>query len=168
MTRIVHRCPFFSEETIVRSPTGDVQVVAYQIIVWVSLQIRGVFSQPFPAILDTGHSHNLSIGEKHLLDWTGNRPGDLRTIGEINLNNRLTALKRAEVALCANVPGERRLLAREPYLLATLGGITVLASADPLTPRLPLLGMRAIVRSKLRTTIDGRRGWVTIGKGLFS
>jgi hypothetical protein len=64
---------------------GDtVDVRSYQIIVWVSL---GQGLRPFPAILDTGHSHNFSISEEHLERWGGRRPDEFAVIGHIWLKN---------------------------------------------------------------------------------
>lgn len=41
-------------------------------------------------------------------------------------------------------------------------GILVFEEGSPDAPRLPLLGLRAIVANRLRLVIDGRRGVVTL------
>ena len=43
-------------------------------------------------------------------------------------------------------------------------GITIYPEGAPNTPRLPLLGLRAISRNGLRIVIDGKRREVTISK----
>jgi hypothetical protein len=40
-------------------------------------------------------------------------------------------------------------------LLETTQGIVIHKSGDPVAPRLPVLGLRALVRNKLRLVIDG-------------
>jgi len=57
-----------------------------EIIVWVSLaDIRTEAFNPvtpcFPAILDTGHTHNFAIREQQLIRWVGIRPEGLRRLG---------------------------------------------------------------------------------------
>jgi hypothetical protein len=61
MTWIVNRCPFYEKETQVVVPHGTIVVRPYQMVPWVSLRVRETVSRPFPAVVDTGHSHNFSI-----------------------------------------------------------------------------------------------------------
>jgi hypothetical protein len=35
----------------------------------IALSVSGRLSQRFPAILDPGHSHNLSLSAAHVRDW---------------------------------------------------------------------------------------------------
>src|SRR5688500_17700089 len=107
MSRIIHRCPFFAEETMVESPSGPQSVVAYQIVLWASIRVRGEISAPFPVVLDPGHSHNFSIREEHLLEWLGVRAADLRSLQYAMVNGRLVPLKLADVELHRNRSGTR-------------------------------------------------------------
>ena len=50
------------------SPTGVIPVRAYQIVLPISLQAKST-SGVFPAILDTGFTHNLALKEEQLRDW---------------------------------------------------------------------------------------------------
>ena len=73
--KILDRLPIYEEPTLIEV-RGDVyQVWTNQAIVWVSLAET---LTPFPAILDCGHSHNLSIARRHLERW--GRP-DVKQIG---------------------------------------------------------------------------------------
>lgn len=164
MTRIVRRCPFYAETTSIESPTGSVQVVPYQAVVSIRLQVNGRLSPRFPAIVDIGHSHNLSIREDQLHDWIGVGADDLRQIGRIRLGGRDVILRRAEISLCRNIPGTRQFLDAPARILATFGGITVFPITDPLAPRLPLLGMRSLARDGLELCIDGKRMTISIRK----
>ena len=60
--RIISRLPIFQQDTIITVQGEPIQVWKNQIVVWLSIQDA---SRPFPAILDTGHSHNLSISLRH-------------------------------------------------------------------------------------------------------
>ena len=89
MSVILDCCPFYEEATEVDTPTGPVLIRSYQIVAWVSLSAHGALSQPFPAILDTGHSHNFSINEEHLELWTGLHAHEIQTIGHARVNKQL-------------------------------------------------------------------------------
>ena len=72
MARILHQLPFFETPTTVAVPHGRLAVKPYQILVWVSLtDIQQEIPEPniprFPALLDTGLSHNLAIREEELV-----------------------------------------------------------------------------------------------------
>jgi len=67
MTAILDRCPFFDHPTEVVVAGESVLVRPFQIVVWVGLRVGEVLSSPFPAVVDTGLSLNLSIREEQLL-----------------------------------------------------------------------------------------------------
>ncbi len=72
--KILDRLPIYEEPALLDAPGEVVQVHRNQIIVWVSLAAT---LRPFPAILDTGHSHNLSIARRHLERWGGRELGQI-------------------------------------------------------------------------------------------
>jgi hypothetical protein len=162
MSRIVDRCPFFDAETFVETSSGPVYVRAHQIVLWVSLRVRGAISPRFPTVLDTGHSHNFSIREEDLRAWTGIAPETLRLVGSIRMNNRLVMLRDAELVLYRNAPGKRDDVQGEPHLLEMSQGIVIHRVADPFAPRLPVLGVRALVRNRLTLVIEGAAKVVSI------
>jgi len=158
MTLIVARCPFFEEPTEVHSAGGPVVVKRYQIVVWVSLSHAGQLSRRFPAVLDTGHSHNFSMKEEHLVIWAGWQARTLPTIGRARINKQPVILKEAKIAVYCNLLGSRdEIQAAPPHLLDVPEGIAIHADQDPFAPRLPLLGLRALVKNRLKLTIDGAR-----------
>jgi hypothetical protein len=55
--------------TTVETPTGPVLVRPYQIVVPVRVTVADQLSPLFPAVLDSGHSHNFSITGDQLRDW---------------------------------------------------------------------------------------------------
>ncbi|MBI1900272.1 MAG: hypothetical protein HYS13_04040 [Planctomycetia bacterium] len=134
-----------------------------------SLRAGGPPSRRFPAILDTGHSLNLSIREEHVRSWAGLDPQSLKPIGRTTLNDQPVILRRCNVALYRNVKGQRdRHGVDEPVELVLREGIVVHPQGDPTSPRLPLLGLRSLARNGLKTTIDGRKMVVWIWTGLFA
>ena len=163
MSLILDRCPFYEEATEVETPTGPILIRSYQIVAWVGLSVRGMLSRPFPAVLDTGHSHNFSIKEEHLgvVDGTAcsRNPDDRACAGE--QATRRTQGCRGRVY--PNTPGKRDALrGKPPYRLILPEGIAVHRASDPFAPRLPLLGIRALVTNQLRITIDGSRKEVSL------
>jgi hypothetical protein len=165
MSLILDRCPFYEEVTEVDTPSGPILIRSYQIVAWVGLSIRGVLSRPFPAVLDTGHSHNFSIKEEHLELWAGLPAHEIQTIGHARVNKQLVELKDAAVAFYPNTPGERDVLrGKSPHLLILPEGIAVHRTSDPFAPRLPLLGVRALVKNHLQIMIDGDRKEVSLNR----
>jgi hypothetical protein len=50
----------------------------------------------------------------------------------------------------------------EPFLLALEEGIAIYPDDGSNYPRLPLLGLRAIIKNNLKLVIDGKRKQVTL------
>ena len=70
--KILDRFPYSADATFVSAPGGSVRVKPYQIMVAVSVSLQTLREWDprmprFPAILDTGNNHNLSISRGHLL-----------------------------------------------------------------------------------------------------
>ncbi|MGD0896847.1 MAG: hypothetical protein ABR915_03360 [Thermoguttaceae bacterium] len=165
MSLILDGCPFYEEATEADTPSGPILIRSYQMVAWVGLAIRGTLSRPFPAVIDTGHSHNFSIKEEYLELWAGLHAHDIQTIGHARVNKRLVELKDAGLAVYPNTPGERDALRdRSPYLLTLPEGIAVHRASDPFAPRLPLLGVRALVNNHLRIVIDGNRKEMSLNR----
>ena len=86
MARLLDRMPFTTEPGEVAVRGERVVVRANQIIIWLAITpasatAPGPASSPFPAIMDTGHTHTLSIHEEHLTRWAGLRSATLRQLG---------------------------------------------------------------------------------------
>lgn len=161
MPYLLDHMPFLSEpgELIIRGER--VRVRANQIVLWISLTSRRIESVnpvavPFPAILDTGHTHSLSIQERHLVEWAGLRPDALPIAGSVRERGQRVRLRAANIWVHPNVRGVRDELAdRPPHLVEAPRGIAVYPAGD--FPRLPILGLRAIAENNLILRIDGAR-----------
>jgi hypothetical protein len=125
------------------------------IIVWIPIDN---VHRLFPAILDTGHGHNLSISRRQGERWSGAR---LRRIGELELARETVVQDAADVRLRRNVSRQADLRG-EAYLLDMPQGISVFEEGSPVAPRLPLVGLRTSLANRLRLSIDGNRRWLTI------
>jgi hypothetical protein len=86
--KILDRVPIPRADS--RFPVGAeiVRLKQDQIIVWVSLTVESsVLWSPeaprFPAIVDTGHTHNFAIQHQHVSRWAGIQPERLRPIGHL-------------------------------------------------------------------------------------
>lgn len=167
MTAILRRLPYFGRPTVLTVRGEAVRVKAYQIIVWVSVGLEkedwDPRSVPFPAILDTGHSHNFSTQRRHLVEWGGIHPDVLRPCGHFRELGRRVPLHAACLWLHTNSPGQRdRLTDQPPFRLTLTNGIAVYADVSPAFPRLPLLGLRALTDNHLHLAVSGWRRSVTL------
>jgi hypothetical protein len=167
MPAILQQLPFKEQEDEIAVEHERVPVRAYQIIAWASVTTREVAELPphaprIPVILDTGHGHHFSIRERHLVDWARVPPGLLPQRGSIRIEGQEYPLHLAAVWLHPNQPGHRdRFADRPPYRLELREGIAVHPGAGDF-PRLPLLGLRALVRNKLHFTMDPERCLVNL------
>lgn len=167
MTAIIRRALFYEHATEVTLGDQQVLVRPFQIAVWVSVSAGGVLSPRFPAVLDTAFNLTFAILEEQLRSWAALEPATLATIGRTRINKQHLALKRADVAVHRNIRGERdRLLDQKPFELLLREGIVVYPLDHPQSPRLPLLGMRALVCNDLRLTIDGKCKTVNLARPL--
>jgi hypothetical protein len=167
--KLLNRLPYSAEPTTVNLRGEAVRVRPYQIVVWVSLNVRHVVEWDgrvpgFPAILDTGHTHNFSIRVSHLVRWADIRPEALRGLGAMRERGRRVPLHAARLWLHANVRGTRQVDEREPRQLAVEEGIAIYP--DDTGPRLPVLGLRALTLNRLRSVVDGDRRYVTVRTAL--
>src|SRR5207244_1029320 len=116
---------------------------------------------PSPATLDTGHNHNFSIHERHLLDWAGFRPDNLGVLGPIRDRGQRVMLRPANIWVHANAPHHRDRLADSlPWLVAAPQGIAVYPGSE--FPRLPILGLRAVAENELVLKVNGPRREATL------
>lgn len=164
MRQILRRLPFKDVGGELEVHGEKVLVRPYQIIVWVSVSLPGdPPGSPIPTIIDTGHSHNFSVQEVQLVNWGGLQLDQLESLGDILVNQRLVPLKRASLWIHRNRAGSDELLS-DPFLLDVTQGIAVYPERTSGAPRLPLLGLRALVRNGLRVTIDGSRMVVSLAR----
>lgn len=165
MTAIVRQLPFFEEPTEATVGGEQVLVRPFQIIVWVSISSGGSLSPRFPTVLDTAFNLTFAISEDQLRKWGGLDPATLRTIGRTRINKQYLELKRADVAVHRNLKGLRDQFSnREPFEIPLREGIAIYPPDNPQCPRLPLLGMRALVRNDITLSVDGKRKIVSLNK----
>jgi hypothetical protein len=161
MTAILRRLPFTEIADEVSVDAERLVVKPWQIIVWVSITPRSALALPtqarrIPTIVDTGHNHYFSIDESQLLQWTRIPPSQLPQRGAVTLKGSTIPLHAAAVWLHPNLPGERdRFTDQPPLRLEIPHGIAI--HVRPNAPRLPLLGLRTLVRNKLHFTLDPER-----------
>jgi hypothetical protein len=144
-----------------------IAIKPYQIITWISITARPGLALPpdtprLPVILDTGHSHNLSIQDRHLADWARLDPATLPQIRTIRERGRQVPLHAANVWIHPNLPGKRDEPSRAASFLLWLDRGIAMHPAASQFPRLPLLGLRAFVRNQLHFTLDSARRAVSL------
>jgi hypothetical protein len=161
MTAIIRDLPLSERSDEVSRGLERIPIKPFQIIVWVSLTAEKILELPpsaerFPVIVDTGHGHNFSIHERHLTAWAGVPREQLPRRGKTRVNGQEIPLHAGAVWIHANVPGHRDQFADQPpFRLDFLEGIALHPGSD--YPRIPLLGLRALVRNKLHLAMDPER-----------
>ncbi len=159
---LLDRQPLGQESSEVWTPDGITLVKPFQIVIMVSLSIADALDPGgprFPAILDTGLNHNFAIRREHLDRWTALRPPTRKTV---TLQKQEIPLATANVWLYRNERGTNTPSDLQPFRLRTPDGIVIFPENAPNPARLPILGLRALVRSDLKLIIDGKRREVTL------
>jgi hypothetical protein len=162
MTAILRRLPFSERYDEVALDLERIRVRPYQVIVWASLSVPSTLELPphtrrFPALLDTGHNHTLALQRRHLLRWAGLDPERIPRRGRLREGSHLADCYLLNGWLHPNEPGQRdRLADRPPFCLELPEGVAVYPDEGNY-PRLPLLGLRALVRNRLHFTLDPER-----------
>ena len=159
---VLNRLPFCAHETTAIIADGTaIAIRKYQIVAWISLSQKGVRELPadtprFPAILDTGHNHNFSIRHDHLRLCLSAGQLPLPSLPIVSLvNGQPVPHFAANLWLHRNRRGQRDLFVRtKPVCLELAEGIAVTPAASS-GPRLPLIGLRALVTNRLVLTLDG-------------
>ncbi len=168
MPYILRELPFFREPTLARFPNGPARVKPYQIIFWISItesaRTRLDPTVPrFPAILDTGHSHNLSIRQRHLLEWAKVNPVLLPSLGNIRVSGEQVTLFEANFWIHPNQFGKRDEFSPKAAVSLDIdGGIAVFPDKLLNAPRLPLIGLRSLVQARFKLSLDCWRCRVSI------
>jgi hypothetical protein len=167
--KILDRLPIPEVHTSPRFGDRYVKIRPDQILVWVSAHLSGVLEPEetiprLPALLDTGNNFGFSVRERHLREWAGIASGSLESLGDVTVNRQVVTLRKATVWIYPNTP-RRQGIADDarPFRLAMPRGIVVYGpEADPPGPRLPLLGLPALLDSGLDCWIDPERRQVTV------
>ena len=159
--KILDRLPIASEPYEFGIRGARLRIKPFQIIV--QLSISGLWKWDaaapiIPALLDTGNNHNFSIQENHLVQWAGVHP----QIGTMREGGRAPSLRYGSAWIHRNQRGRRNLRDAEPFLLALKEGIAVYPDDGSNYPRLPLLGLRVIIRNNLKLVVDGKRTHVSL------
>lgn len=162
MPSILHRLPIRIEDDVLFVRDEMVRVKAYEIVAWVSLTSVNVLEfdprlPRIPVLIDTANTHNFCLQERHLVHWAGLRTENLPVLGAVREREVRAQLYAARVWIHPNLPGRRdRFSGQPPHSLVLPDGIAVYPS-EAGRPRLPLLGLRAIIRNNLHFAVDGAR-----------
>jgi hypothetical protein len=159
---ILRRWPFLDTPSAVDVAGERIVIRAYQIVVWVSLSLDETLPTDMlrlPAILDTGHNHNFSLRADQMTRWAGVHPDQCPKVGAILVNRLEVPLLAANLWIHRNRAGTAELL-RKPVRLPIPEGVSVFPSDSASSPRVPLLGLRGLVRNGWRLAIDAT--WISL------
>jgi hypothetical protein len=123
-----------------------------------------------PAILDTGFNRTLEIDEWHLIHWAGLHKEHLSIIARDKLRDgRKYDLCKATLWLHrTSYEGPQMPRARPRMLLAGSTQVRVMATTEKPNPRLPLLGLNALIENHLQVRIDGEHSQFRIFRSFKS
>ncbi len=155
-------------------PSDRIDLRPPKIIVGISLTLVGeeyAFSQgviALPTLLDTGFNRILEIDEWHLVHWAGLHKEHLESIEKYKSHEgRKYDLCGANIWLHRTpYAGPRTPPARSPILLGRSRQVRVMAPIGKPNPRLPLLGLMALVENNLQVSIDGENSRLRVYKSL--
>jgi hypothetical protein len=157
---IIRQLPYFDHRTPILVQGQAEEIKPAQIIVWVSISDVGderldPSTPRFPAVLDTGLSHNFAIKEDLLDRWARRDRRSFPKLREITIGGHVVPLHEAEVWLHPNLPRQRDSFAdRAPFPMQLESGVAIYPRELTIAPRLPLIGLRALQWSKLHLAID--------------
>jgi hypothetical protein len=152
---IIDRLPITDRPGIINVQGDLLDIYRNQIIVWVSI---GDPRRVFPAILDTGHSHNFSSRESHLSRWSG---VTLPKIGELEIGRERVDQYAADIYVHHSVRGR---LTGKTSRLQMPQGISIFSNESAQAPRLPLVGLKSLISNRLRLIVDGARREASLQK----
>src|SRR5262249_22526555 len=123
-----------------------------------------------PAILDTGFNRTLEIDESHPVRWAGLRKEHLELAAKDRFHEgRKYDLCEANIWLHRTpYAGPRTPPAGSPLLLENSRQVRIMAPTGRPNPRLPLLGLMALVKNYLQVLIDGEHSRFRIKRSLRS
>ena len=160
MATLIRKLPFYDKHMPLRVGGQEFVILPRQIIVWVSIDSRdtaspGSDTPRFPAILDNGYNEDFLIRQEQLLRWTHLPLHRLRAVDTQEVHGQKVPVFPANLWLHCNQPGERdEFSGRPPFRLPLDEGVAVCPKGMTSAPRLPLLGMRALRRSRLQLHVD--------------
>jgi hypothetical protein len=168
--KILDRLPFVPEHYELDIRGDLLRIRPFQIII--QLSISGIWKWDtgapiIPALLDTGNYHNFSIQEHQLIRWVGVHPQALPLLGAMREAGRTPSLRFADIWIHRNKPGSRDLRVGAPSLLAQREGIAVYPDDGSNYPRLPLLGLRGIIKNNPKLVIDGKGKCVSLSSPIW-
>jgi hypothetical protein len=146
--RILDRVPLREQPGEAVTPDGPALVLPYQVLVTVSIAPWRVRELPpdatrFPAV---------AIRREQWDRWTGL---SLPRHGQVSIGGRIVPLLAANVWIHPNTKAK-------PFKLELQEGVAVYPTDIPNPARLPIPGLRGLVRNRLRLTIDGDRKTVSL------
>jgi hypothetical protein len=167
--KILDRLPISETRTSLRFGDRYITVRPDQILVWVSVHLARTVEPEssiprFPALLDTGNNFGFSLQDRLLREWAGIDPSLLVALRHGEINGQAVTCRAATVWLYPNSPGRQEVASdRPPFLLEMGKGIAVYPpDADPPGPRLPLLGLPALLENDLDWWLDPDGRCVTV------
>lgn len=142
----------------------SIPILPFQAVIWVGVVSVGQIppdprAPRIPAVPDLGFNGTFAIREEQLREWAGLTPRLFPKLRTTRLRGVPTDSRLANLWLHPNVPYTRDLSGGPPLRLELSQGILVMSRPDTASetdhrPRLPLLGVQALHRARLRLIVN--------------
>lgn len=170
MPTILRRLPFYENATTLRIPGGPAISIRHdQLVLWVSISPvnRAAWpgsSQRFPALLDFGFNGSLLLREDHLDQWVKGQIDEKNfpLLGAVTVDGQNVPAFEADLWLYSNIPGFRDQIADTPPIRLELVGGMILCPASISRFHLPLLGVSALRKNRLRLLVNGEKRYISL------
>lgn len=162
MAVLLRNVPIIEKETTAFVRGKGIPIFENQLVVWLAIRPKGVALPPpvtdaFPAILDLGFNHNFFLRDDHFYEWAGYRQEDTGVLGKRIFFGKALPLRPFNIWIFRNKPRWRDELRNDvPFLLELADGLAVNVPGHNL-PRMPLLGLNALLTNRLRLAVDGEK-----------
>lgn len=172
LMKILDRLPLLPTSQAIRFGAREIRLHRDALVVWLSVGLRGetnptLISRPFPALLDSGNHSAAYLNEHHLVNWGGIQPAFLGLLQYKFVNEISTPFHNGDAWIHPNLPGtHERDPEKMPVRLKLDDGIAVspVPVNQNITPRVPLLGFRALRENGLDFWLDSQTEKFTVWK----
>jgi hypothetical protein len=170
MPTTLRRLPFFPDATSLRIPGGPATSIQHdRIVICASLapvnQATWAGSnRKFPVLLDLGFNGSLLLREDHLDLWVNDRleEGNFPFLRVMSVDGEHAPAIEAALWLHPNLPGFRdQFLDTPPFRIELPGGMIV-CPASMSRFQLPLLGVSALRKNRLRLLVNGEKRYISL------
>jgi hypothetical protein len=175
MPTIPRRLPFYDAPTSLRIPGGPaVAIKDHQIIVWVSVTPAsdpqgGAAPMRLPPVVDLGFNGYFLMREDHVRHWARIDLEEINypLVGTKQIQGEGVPMFDADLWVYPNLPCFRDQCSDQPPLRLVLEPGIAVCPMHMTRYRLPLIGLAALCKNRLRLLVNGQKKRVSLRTSLL-